>query len=491
MGLKSWWNMLWGRHEAQRGGDTGDVLDPDAPAREVGTHDLGDGLTVHQYFHAIHGTAGPVAVRTLLTDGLAAMKAREIRVTVPAEWSDATVGAAGKLLSTLRRLTAEGRPAMLGGWTGFQISELAGGAVVGVTYARGTPILGIPGAEAALAAVLLHHEELELVQQGLATRVLGRLATRARYFPYPPCWDVRTEPVLRASEQAGSLLEKLPRASIGDLRVTVEESPADGEPATTVRLSLPENARDAFAKLWSDPALRGLALTTMLAPQADGQATWVPGSPDRTANSLGAGPPKRMGFAFVMLAPTGAPSAELRYIEDGIGLLLPDGVLDRLREALIAGEPLTLPLGERSQLVVELRSHTLEDPFSGSRLHAEGGWEQYRPDVPVQVKELVLLFPVDELRDRIEVAALAAFTRSIEQVLDRLAERHPVGAPLELAILLTLRPERRHEVRLAFRGARQEALLTSLVAEVEGLAAPPVRGEVPFRLDVTVQPPAS
>jgi hypothetical protein len=251
MGLKSWWNMLWGRHEAKGGGDDGDVLDPDAPARGVAAHDLGDGLTVHQYLHAIHGETGPIAVRTLLTEGLAAMKAREVRVTLPAEWDETTVGAAGKLLSTLWRLTAEGRPAKLGGWTGFETSELASGKRVGVTYARGTPIRGIPGAEAALAAVLLHREELELVQQGLATRVLGRLASRARYFPYPPCWEVRTAPVLRASEQAGSLLERMPRVSVGDLRVTVEESPAGGEPDTTVFLSLPEDAREVFAEIWS------------------------------------------------------------------------------------------------------------------------------------------------------------------------------------------------------------------------------------------------
>jgi|GEM_PF-5588477 len=60
----------------------------------------------------------------------------------------------------------------------------------------GTAVAGIPGSEAMLVAALLNGEEYELALRGLATRLLGRLAERARHFPYPPCWAVRDAAVL-------------------------------------------------------------------------------------------------------------------------------------------------------------------------------------------------------------------------------------------------------------------------------------------------------
>lgn len=475
MGIRSWWNMLRGRPPAQADEDA--AIDTDAPARRVATRQVRDGLAIHEYHHAAFSVRGPFPVRTFMTEGLAALEAREVRATVPAGWDDPAIAVVGKLFSTLHQLAADGRPAMLAGWSGFQASGLSGGALIGVTYARGTPVLGIPGADAALVAVLLHPEELELVQQGLMTRVLGRLATKARHFPYPPCWEVRTTPVFRMKEQAESLLARMPLAGCGDLRVTVEES-NEGAPAATVCLSLAADDVGTLAEIWSDATPSVVALAALLSPDADGQATWVPGQTERTANTCVTAP-RRLGYAFLTVAFIDDSPAMLRYIEDGVGLILPEAARARLREALASGEALELPIDGESRLVLELRSE---------------GRETYQPAAPrsqtgpVKIDRIVLLLPDDELRARVEVATLTGLITSVEQILERVAGLHPMDAPTELAIGLTLAPEQQPRVQLAYRGVRQDALLITLAKELEALAPVPVRGEVPFRIEATIQP---
>jgi hypothetical protein len=366
VGIASWWSKLLGREQEQREPQTAPPIDEpvdlDAPARRVSSKQVNGQLWIHEYRHATHAMGGPITVRTFMTEGLEAVNARELRATVPADWDEGAIEMVHEVLSTLHRLAADGRPAVLGGFTGFEISGLAGGERISLTYARGAVIPGIPKAESALVAILLHPEELELVQQGLVTRVLGRLTARARVFPYPPCWEVRTTPVFRAADQAASLLEKVPRASLGDLRVTAIEETSPEGPSTTVFLSLPPNAPRAFRELWSDASMQVLTLHAFLAPDADAQATWMPGMTERTANMRGTAPPRRIGYAFLMIAGTDEPDADVRFIEDGIGLLLPEAALARLREALISGEELSLPLGGRSRLVLEPRPQAIHDP---------------------------------------------------------------------------------------------------------------------------------
>jgi len=524
MGFASWWNKLRGGGAIQTSDGAGIVdgdepdgdelepepsgpgladgsmsLDPEEPARRVATRKVG-GLRIHEYRHALRAAGGSRAVRTFLTEGLAAHGAREVRATVPADWNEAASSVAPQVLASLQTLAADGRPAVLGGWTGFETSSLGGGKLVGVTYARGTPIRGVPGAEAALVTVLLHAEELELVQRGLMTRVLGRLASRARIFPYPPCWEVRAEPVLRATEQTASLLEQVPRATVGDLRVTELLGAIPGEAPSTLVVSLPGDAAATLDTIWSDASLPALALLAKLAPDADGQATWEPGSAERTGNGIGTAAPRRLGYGFVMFVGTDEAAPDLRYIEDGVGLLLPRAALERLRAALRAGEDLSLPAGGQSRLAIEFRRDAVDDPFTGGQLRATGGWERFRPDAqrprpgPVQIEQIVLLVAEEELRDRVEAGALAAFIGSVEQALQRLAGAHPVDAPVELAIRFTLSPERAPEVQLALRGtaaaAEAEAapLLGPLAAALEALAPAPVRGEVAFRIDAAVEP---
>lgn len=499
MGIASWWNKLRGRQASAPAADRVDGFDRETPATWVATEKVNDRLTIHEYHHATMTLNGAIAARTFLTEGLSAWGGMEVRITVPADGSAAVVGLAREMLVIQEQFAAEGRPATLGGFTSFKTSKLPGIELAGIMYARGGSVSGIPKAEAMLVAVLLHSEELALVQEGLATRVLGLLARRARVFPYPSCWEIRTTPVFRPTDQAKSLIAKTPCAALGDVRATViGESLDDALPVARVRLSLPANAPETLATIWGDTSMRLLTLLVQLAPDADGQATWMPGATQRQANTVGTTMPRRLGCAFVMLTGSDEIPAQLRYIEDGAGLILTNAMLDRVRDALITGEKLRLQVDDRTELVVEFRSEILVDPFTNAKLRARGGWEQYEPTLPrpadepatkaVEVNQVVLLLPDEEMESRVTAPALASFIRAVQDTVERVACLHPVESPVPVAVKVTLLPSEAPRVQLAFQGERAPALLEPLAQELTALTPIAVRDEVPFWIDTIVRP---
>src|SRR5436309_3677649 len=200
-----WWKNLWSGPGAPSAEAPRIRQEPRAHHAEKATKlravELSAGLYAHEYAHAIDTRDGLRRMRTFVTEGLAALGAQEVSATVPVDWGDDPVRAVLELFRQLERLAADRNPAVLGGYTAFQSIVLGGGRLLGVTYARGTQIRGISVGSFTLAAVLLHEEELRLAERGLGTRVLGRLALRARYFPYPAWWEVRDVPVLGPREQ--------------------------------------------------------------------------------------------------------------------------------------------------------------------------------------------------------------------------------------------------------------------------------------------------
>ena len=349
MGIRDWWQKLSGSASAGQGvvGETVDEPEtPEGSTRHVRALTLGGGLTVHEYRHVYETQEGRQRMRTFLTEGLVMHGAHEVRLTVPASWSESSVEAALEVLAIQGKFAAEGRAAVLGGFTGLR--PRGGDArLLGITYARGTPIDGIDGSEAALVAVRLHEDELALAQKGLTTRVLGALAERARFFPYPPWWEVRTSPVLGPRDQEHSMLEKIrPWIAVGDVHLTrVDE--------TLLRLSLPREAARAFAEWRQHPEAEAVTILTTLAPDADGQMIWKPGATEPMATAIHDAVPRRMGYAFVSLLRVDAN--DVRLIEDGVALMLAAEAFDQVREALAAGRDLTLPVETETTLRVEFR----------------------------------------------------------------------------------------------------------------------------------------
>jgi len=490
MGVGSWWR--------RRGAGSGEALDPAAPATAARARQVGDQLTIHEYRHAAVTADGVIAARTFVTEGIAAVGAQEIRVTAPADWDERAIGVITTLLAKLARFAAEGEPAVLGGFTGFHNQGLPGVDHVGVLYARGTEVAGIPGAETALVAVLLHPDELALVQRGLATRVLACLSLRARVFPYPACWEVRQAPVLSPADHAESTLARIaPQATLGDVRVTVVTdgpTPAASTEAVAI-VSLPARAARRLAAEWLPSAPRMLVLLAQPAPDLDGLKVWVPGSDEPTA-AVATSEVHRMGCAFVALAGVDGQAPALKHLEDGVTVLLDPARFDQVRAALTAGDDLSLELDGGAALRIEFRpDDVLDDPFTGATLRAAGGWERRRPGSPApppegraRLDQVVLLVPDEVLRARVAVDELAAFVRAIVPIVDRVADDHPPVETLSIKLGLSLAPGRGPEVEVASRGRAPAALFEELLEALQALAPPPVHGEVPFHVDLIVEP---
>jgi hypothetical protein len=405
-----------------------------------------------EYDHALQTQRGVLRVRTFLTEGLASRGAKEVSATVPARWSEAQIGAISPLFVGLARFAEEENPAVLGGFTGFQSGDLGGGRKLGVTYARGTFVRGIPTGDATLAAVLLQEEEYRLAERGFATRVLGRLADRARYFPYPPWWEVRDAPALREREQAESFLSRCgPYAWLGDVRVT-RVAGRDFE------VSLPSTVAPALADLWREhPELESLTLGAALAPDADGQMLWYPGDTQPSATARGDHTPERMGHAFLTMVRSGDDT--FRLIEDGLGLLLSPRLFDQARDALVTGQDVALPLGDGVTIRFQVRPRVIADPITGRELVAPGGWERYdpiggpTPDMGrVSKGPITLLTPTDLLSQRVDTPVLARFIEDIHRAMEQVTKENPVGAPVPVAVRFVLTPGATPSMKLAYQG---------------------------------------
>jgi len=476
-----------------------ELAEPAEPAVHVASVTVSDALTIHEYRHSQPVSGGVITVRTLVTEGLGAWSAPEVRATVPDDWSEPQLGVARSMLGLQERLARGGRPAVLGGFTAVRLAGLPDLELIAVTYARGSAIPGIDGSSRHLVAVLLHPDEFAVVQDGFSTRVLGMLADRARVFPYPPCWEIRDQPVVTPADQARSRTVKAGALlAFGDLRVTAHQQIVDDVPAAvTLVVSLPPDGAGAMQRLWREiPDARAVTLLAQLAPDADGQKVWVVGSDQPHATSVGGVRPVRLGCAFVTLV-AGVDQPVLKHFEDGVSVLLTDDGFDQVREALVSGSDLSLPLDPGCDLVVEYRPEAMIDPFTGEVQRAAGGWEMRRParpapaDGPVGATTIVLGVPDDVLFTRIEADDLVGCIQQVQAVVHRLAEEHPVAAPVQIAIGLTLDPAAPPRVQLASRGGPAPALLDPLAAELAGVDPVPVRDQVSFRLEVELRPPGN
>lgn len=338
MGILDWWKK---RGAAAPPDDDGIpigaiVTEREPTARKVGTSAGGSArYVIDEYRYTLDTKRGPIAVRTFTTVGLVERGVNEVRITVPADWSDATAEHARGVLVIQERFVAGGQPAVLGGYTGFQVTRDGRPVIVRVIYARGTEVLGIPGSADALAAVHLEEEEFEIVMKGMSARVLGRLALRARFFPYPPWWEHRARPVISQREQASSMVPRIGcQATAGDVRVTGV--------GKTIEISVPSDAAArTFAQLTGDEEM--FLVHAEVAPDADAQYVWLAdgGAP---AATTAVAQPTRFAFAFVLFA-SGSPSA-VKTTEDGVSMLLPRADMARVLAALRAGDGLVLDVAD-------------------------------------------------------------------------------------------------------------------------------------------------
>ncbi len=462
-------------------------MQPDASAVEMPSTVLSPTLTAREFHHALGTRDGVLQVRTFVTVGLKARGAREISVTLPRSWSAGTVQLALNLLRLLDDYAAQGRPAVLGGHTGFSSSDLGAGRSLGLIYARGTPINGVPVGRSTLCAVLVHAEEYALAEQGYATRVLARLANEARYFPHPPWWALRDRPVLSPREVSQSVLEKgIPRMVVGDARVT--------EVAGEILRSLPADAaRQIDAHLQKRPDLATLAMFATLAPDADGQMLWFAGEQAPRANAPHGHKPSRMGYSFALFVLHGEQDF-MRMSEDGVSYVLCAASFAKLREALTTGHDLLLPISGGAPLRVSFRAEGDDGEIQVQTVNGVTWTAVSVPGRPgpsssrVADVQIVLLLPQEELAQRLSPKDLAETVAAVQAEIERAATSHPVPAACGITVRYTLSPGTPPRILLGANDRTRPALFAPLHTAIKALPVPPATGDIAFEVHATLRP---
>jgi hypothetical protein len=306
---------------------------------------------------------GPAPTAMYISRGLGNSGQKEIALGVrlrPGEAPDAFGDTIGDLFTVILELAAAGQIVDIGGR-----SELAERSVAlagrndfrGIVYttpdAQTRGLLGEDG----LLGILVTSLELEISDAVGATRLLGQLGERARFYPTPP-WSDRDRPVVVTEEfRSQSILARVPRLNSAATSVWIPIAHVTTFPGPgpvpdlhheigPMRIHMDVAARShgllrqALGELGDTLPL---AILAAVSPELTRCLTWAPGQSqaltivdsDRPADPRCAG-------NFLLYVP-GAERNGAKVVEDGFALFLRQPDWLRIRAAIAAGEGLTVP----------------------------------------------------------------------------------------------------------------------------------------------------
>ncbi|MBI5597600.1 MAG: hypothetical protein HY928_16035 [Elusimicrobia bacterium] len=417
------------------------------------------------------------ACRTYISHGLSAHRQKELVLTVLQPEAAPAPRAPLDLFRLVLPQAEQGRTVDSGGFTQFQPGQFMG--FTGLTYvaAQETEAFRVPGA--ALAAVALHAEELEVAKSHGGLRMAAQLGLSARFFPCPLWLDRARQPLPVAALLRESVLAKLPRARLAGATACLE----DGR----VVLRVLRGAAGLLSQLLAQTPEATVAFLLGSDPRADGCFAWEPGADPRAITPPGSAG-KRLAGCFMAFG--GNPDGDVVSVyEDGFAAALSERQLGALKSAAEDGGNYALPpsggvLGFALQWVQE----SFQNPVDGKTYTAAGGWEtalpprpaDRAPDPVAELERILLLSGQEQAEEALSAAELAAYAKDLEVAVRLHFKRQPRGPGADLAVQLELAPGAAAVIR-----ARSDALgerlkgLSELAAVVP---APPVKGPVAFQL---------
>jgi hypothetical protein len=470
----SWWTKLRGPSAAGRAGE---------PTWPVELEVVTGKLSARVYLHDIESQSGPIACWSYVSHGLAALEQAEIVFTLrrdPDEPSDGFPQDPLHLLATIYQLADDGQRVGPGAVTGFGAQSFLGHHLL---YVEAQPLDRVPLPPSCLAALLITTDELRAVREFGTTRVLARMGQASNYYPFPPWADRRRPGLSLARTFEHSLLSKLPRVAVHDVRVGVKSNQIivsalrGAQPPWQVRL----------AELSDDVPL---ALLTALDPTANGCLVWVPGQSEPGAITPPGSDGSRVCGCFVVLLPEQLEDGG-RILEDGFVMELTADSWKAVCDALIDGRDVGIPaVGTGMSFALTWRDQEYVSPVDGRSYIAEGGWNAYGPTTPegagatseVTIKQVRLLMAEDEVEAQTSADELAAFCREVERCAQRVIGDRADAA--ELVIRMRCTPEG-HDVDLSGRGEVPQPVMQAFVEAVKELPGLPVQdGAVSFEIEL-------
>jgi hypothetical protein len=204
-------------------------------------------------------------------------------------------------------------------------------------------------------------------------------------------------------------------------------------------------------------------------PDANAHLAWLPGDtePFSITPSTGDASCLTGGFLALVFGPTIAESG--RVVEDGFALTLSADSWARVHSALVAGEPVTLPVKEPDQIGLSVE-------WTG----APPGAGETRTDAPpaaFRLDSVVLYQPDEVLQARGPSAgALAEFVKQVEAAAAEFWSGRPTGEPRPVLVVAAFRPGGRLRVWVEVPDALDlEPVARELAARLEQRSAPVVQ----------------
>jgi hypothetical protein len=178
-------------------------------------------------------------------------------------------------------------------------------------------------------------EELKVYQTHGIMRLVSSWTNHYLHFPYPPWSEIPAPDIVSPQRFQASLLNKVPRLHASGSFIT--------QVGKDIVLRLYSEVRaDMAQKLMTLPPTQPVALLPNFDPQADASLAWQPEQNQTVMNVTPQSAMARVAGCFLLVLPEQA-TLTTRQVEDGFSLLLPSDTWVKLREALAAGQPLTLP----------------------------------------------------------------------------------------------------------------------------------------------------
>ena len=447
-------------------------------------------LKVRIFFHEINYENERFSCWSYLTDGLAAQEQKEIIFTLrrdPGQKPEDYPGQFLEFFATIFHYAERGQVVDVGQSTLFGNAGFLGQKDFrGIGYVEpqgfsGVETRGVP----LVAAIVLKDDEAQIAWDLGLTRVTALLGLRYRYYPCPTWSDLKREPVasLRAMEQ--SHLWEI-------ARVPVRASYYEEQNHIFLTL-LPPGRASLQGFLDRLAPTQPLALETQPDPRANACLVWRSALDQPMAITPPDSKGSRKTGAFLAFVPE-QDANDIRMVEDGFFLFLTDSAWQKVREALLSGTDVFVPLAGalKASISVEWAKTAYTSPVSGETYAGER-WTTYEPETTLSPKDrvavnssrTVLLTSLLDLQARCTAEDLAAYGNAIENVVDTFFTPLKGRISCELSIQLALTAAG-HEVRFIAVPELSADVAEDLHKRLESVSSPKVGGPVKLDLILSV-----
>jgi len=289
-------------------------------------------------FHAhddVEGSSGNFL--TAVSHGLVASGQRELVLTLRLGNREQPIPKMQEIvrfITTVQAWAEAGNIVDEGGLTQFGERALFEQAHCGLLYVAARAISGVELPERALAAIFVSAPEIRAARDYGTYRVLTRIGTQLRIFPFP-IWGAIDRPSAITPRESESLLAKVARMHVPKAFFVVANQ--------RLHLTIPRNAKNLASSVSSLPAETPFVFLTRPAASANAILTWRPGLQEMTGISPDGSDGSRTSGSFAMFVPS-ERGDEARPFEDGYSVLLSKGPWARLIAALLEQRPLSLSL---------------------------------------------------------------------------------------------------------------------------------------------------